>query len=240
MSNLIYNCWFYLVTIVASVIMSLASIVVSLFERRGRLGFLMCRIWAWIILFLIGIKVRVEGLDRLDPDKSYVFMANHGSMFDILVLQAHFTHNFRWLAKRFLFRIPIFGWAMSSVGNISVDRRNPRKAVKSVLAAAKVIRGGTSVMVFPEGTRSHDGRLDRFIEGGFVLAIKSGRPVVPVTILGTYAIMPRQTLRIRRGRVRIVIDEPMDTQGLRTPDKGDLAARVRGVIDGRLGFGEGG
>jgi 1-acyl-sn-glycerol-3-phosphate acyltransferase len=179
--------------------------------------------WAGSICRVSGVEVAVSGTEQLDPEKPYIFAANHQSQFDILVLQGFLGVNFRWLAKKELFAVPIWGAAMRGAGYIPIDRSHGRKAIKSLDEAAKKIGAGTSVIIFPEGTRSRDGKLHDFKAGAMVLAIKSGVPIVPVAIIGTYAILPKGKLLMNPGKVRIRVGQPIETKIYSTRDKHQLA-----------------
>ncbi len=202
-------------------------LVLSLFDRRGLSTHEIGRFWLRAILFITGVKVEVRGLEHLKKDEAYIFAANHQSQFDIPVLAVALPYQIRWLAKKSLFHIPFFGWALKAIGYIPVDRENPRKGYESLLLAAEKIKAGFSVVIFPEGTRSTDGKLLPFKTGGFVLAIKSGRPVVAVAICGTRDIMPKGKLYVRPGRVRLKVFPPIPTEGLSVREKASLAQLVR-------------
>ncbi|MBW2433993.1 MAG: 1-acyl-sn-glycerol-3-phosphate acyltransferase, partial [Deltaproteobacteria bacterium] len=152
------------------------------------------------------------------------------SNFDIPVLLGYLTVQFRWLAKMELFKIPIFGHAMRKAGYISIDRNNRESAFKSLELAAEKIRNGVSVLIFPEGTRSRDGRIQPFKKGGFVMAIESGVPIVPVIISGARAIMTKGKFRVNPGQIRLSIQKPIDTTIYSRDTKEALMERVRRVI----------
>jgi 1-acyl-sn-glycerol-3-phosphate acyltransferase len=179
--------------------------------------------WARSICRFSGVEVTVTGTGRLDPGKPYIFAANHQSQFDILVLQGFLGVNFRWLAKKELFGVPIWGPAMRRAGNIPIDRSHGRQALKSLDEAARKIAAGTSVIIFPEGTRSKNGNLQEFKAGAMLLALKSGVPLVPVAILGTYEILPKGRLLMNPGTVQIRVGSPIETKNYRTKDKHELA-----------------
>jgi 1-acyl-sn-glycerol-3-phosphate acyltransferase len=157
-------------------------------------------------------------------------MCNHQSNFDIPVLLGYLPVQFRWLAKAELFRIPIFGRAMRGAGYVRIDRFNQESAFESINEAAEKMKNGVSVMIFPEGTRSKDGRIRPFKKGGFVMAVDSGVPIVPVILKGTRPIMAKGNLRIHRGDVEMVIAKPIDTSGYSRETKEDLMNKVRSVI----------
>jgi 1-acyl-sn-glycerol-3-phosphate acyltransferase len=181
------------------------------------------RYWGRIILAASGVKVRLEGMENLEHGRPYIFAANHQSQFDIFAMQGFFEFDFRWLAKKELFQIPLFGHAMRLAGYIPVDRSHGRQAMKSLIEAAERIAAGTSVIIFPEGTRSRDGKLHEFKTGGLVLAIKSGVPLVPVAIKGTYEVLPKGCLFAKPGNVIIRVGKPIDTSQYSVKEKQDLA-----------------
>lgn len=232
---LVHGIGFYLLGAVsfaaAMIVTALASLAVILavvvLRRPPATGHRIGRFWARLILLASGVRVRIEGQERIDPRRPCIFAANHQSQFDILVLQGRFAPEFRWFAKQELFRIPLLGPAMRSAGYISVDRGNGRDALRSLDAAAARIAAGSSVVMFPEGTRSRDGRLQEFKSGAMLLAIKARVPVVPVAILGTREILPRGAILSRPGSVTIRVGEPISTAGLRPKDRQELSDRVR-------------
>lgn len=216
--------------VVVIIIFGSAAIVVSFFDKKGILAHIVARSWGQSILFASRIHVTVKGFSNIDPDKPYIFMPNHMSNFDIPVLLAHLKVQFRWLAKAELFRIPLFGFAMKRAGYISIDRSNRKSAFESLARAAQIIRNGRSVLIFPEGTRSRDQSIKPFKKGGFVLAVESGVPIVPVIIHGTWRIMSKNGLMIRPGDVTVEILEPIETGNYSRATKDELLERVREVM----------
>ena len=218
---------FYIVLFVATIFCGTAAMVFALITSRGNLSHLMGRLWGRILLFAGGVKVRVEGLQNIDPDQAYVFAANHQSQFDIFALLAYLPTQFRWLAKKELFRIPFLGVGMKSAGYIPIDRSNRREAFKSIDLAAIRVREGTSIVIFPEGTRSTDGKLQPFKRGGFHLALKAGCDVVPVAIINSRNIVPKGSLRINKGTFAINIGKPISVKDYSKKEMGKLMNRVR-------------
>lgn len=190
--------------------------------------------WARSILWATGVKVVVEGLDKLEVGKSYIFMGNHQSQYDIFCVQAHLAWNLRWLAKKELFDIPIFGAALGKGGSIPVDRSNGRKAMKSLSEAAKRIKDGCSVIVFPEGTRSDDGRLRSFKSGGMVLAIKAQVEVVPLAICGSRDVLAKGDLLPKSGTITLRIGDPINVESYTLKQKGELAELLHGKVKALL------
>ena len=224
----------WLCIVVFTLVLGICSFLTFPVDRGGKVVHLYARLWGWLILRANGVQVTVEGLDNIDPKKPYIYMCNHLGSFDIFVLLAYLPVQFRWLAKVELFRIPVLGWAMSTAGYISLDRSERKKAYRSMVVAAQKIREGTSVVIFPEGARSPDGTLQPFMKGGFTLAIKAEVPIVPITIDGTWEIMPRHTLRIKGGKVAMVIDPPIETTGLTIKDREQLMKEVDQKIRAKL------
>jgi len=217
-------------TLIATLLMGTLTILLSFFDKTGNLPHSAARAWARSILRAGRIRVKVRGLNHIDGSRPCIFMCNHQSNFDIPVLMAHLPAQFRWLAKAELFKIPFFGYAMRRAGYISIDRSNRKSAFHSLKKAAEIIRNGTSVIVFPEGTRSRDGRIGSFKKGGFILAIDSGVPIIPVSLHGTWPIMPKNTLKIRPGRVTIDIQPPVETSNFTRKGVDVLQGRVRDTI----------
>ena len=187
-------------------------------------------LWAKMLLRVAGVQVDVAGRENVFMDRPQVFMANHQSDFDILIVLAHIPGQFRWIAKKELFKIPVFGRAMKSAGYIEIDRQNHDRAMKSLEEAAEKIREGKSVVTFPEGTRSEDGTVGPFKQGLFHLAIRAGVPIVPISIIGAHQIMRKGTLKVNPGRIRMVIDRPIDVSAYKIETRGELVARVREII----------
>ncbi len=221
--TLIISAW----TVLATTVIGLLAICCSFFSRTGNSVHLVARFWAKTILWVSGIRVTVIGIDRISGLASCIFMSNHQSNFDIPVLLSNLPKQFRWLAKAELFKIPIFGRGMKGAGYISIDRSDRVSAFKSLARAAETIHNGTSVMIFPEGTRSKDGRLLPYKKGGFVMAVDAQVPIVPIVIEGTYEIMPKGRLLIRPRPVTVTICEKINTCGFSRKTKEKVMDRVR-------------
>lgn len=188
------------------------------------------RFWARGCLWLGGIRLTVEGAEFLPHDRPVVLMSNHQGNFDIPVLLAGVPVQFRWLAKEELFRIPGFGRVMQTAGYIPVERGDRRKAAASMHAAAQRVADGTAVMIFPEGTRSPDGRLLPFKKGGFTLAQLAGVEIVPLAISGSTAAMPKHSLWVRSGEIRLRIFPPIPTAGKSAQAREALMTTVAALL----------
>ncbi|MGM0681864.1 MAG: lysophospholipid acyltransferase family protein [Thermodesulfobacteriota bacterium] len=228
-------------TLRGSAVLILLPILTLLASVIGLTGMLIFRIsprkiqavpalWGKILLKAGGVRVIVRGLENIKDDRPYIFAANHQSQFDIFAMHAAFPHEFCWLAKKELFRIPLFGQAMRLAGYLPVDRSHGRQAMKSLIEAAKSIAEGSSVIIFPEGTRSPDGRLQRFKGGSTIIAVKSGVPMVPVAISGTHDILPKGKLLARPGTITIKVGKPLDTSGFTMKQKHELADLVHDKV----------
>jgi 1-acyl-sn-glycerol-3-phosphate acyltransferase len=211
--------------IVSTILCGSVSVVLSLFDRTGRKMIAVARIWARSLLSITRVRVKVEGLDRIDPNSPYVFVSNHLSYMDTPVVLSHIPAQFRFMAKEGLFKIPFLGTHLTQAGHIPVPREDPRAAVKALTRAAQTIRDrGVSILVFPEGGRSDDGELHDFKEGAAYIAIKAGVPAVPVTLTGTRHILAMGSATFRAGPVTLRIGNPIPTAGLIMRDRGELTA----------------
>ncbi len=186
--------------------------------------------WARLVAWITPMPVRVEGRAHAIPGQSYVVVSNHQSLFDILVLYGWLGLDIRWVMKQELRSVPGLGVACDRLGHIYIDRSNHEAAVHSISAARDRIRDGTSVLFFPEGTRTEDGRLRSFKKGAFRLAIDTGLPVLPVTVIGTRDVLPARRFDLRPGTVDLVFHPPIPTDDLQTADLPDLVRCTRAVI----------
>ncbi len=216
---------------VLTIIISIWAVIwVNLFKATPEMVQVLPKNWGRIIAACSGVEVKVVGGEHLKPGKPYIFAANHLSQFDIFALQGFLNVDFRWMAKKELFQIPVFGAGLLKAGHIPVDRSKGRQALKSLYEAADIIAAGTSVIVFPEGTRSKDGNLQPFKSGAMVLAIKAGVPIVPVAISGTHEVLPKGKLLVKGGKVQIQIGEPIETSEYNPKQKQELASRLQDEV----------
>jgi 1-acyl-sn-glycerol-3-phosphate acyltransferase len=230
-SLLITNNLIYLYTAVLTV----AAVAGSLFDSRGHWQHGCARLWGWLILKTSGVRVRVEGLERLEGHRTVIFCVNHPSAMDIPILLSSLPVQFRFLAKRELFQLPFLGLFLRRAGHVPVERSRPHEAKRSFEEAAARIRQGTSVVLFPEGTRSRRaGVMLPFKAGTFYLAIQAGVPVAPITLNGTRHTHEPDTLHIRGGQTEMIIHEPIPTEGLSAENVQALSQRVREKILSRF------
>jgi 1-acyl-sn-glycerol-3-phosphate acyltransferase len=223
---------FFLIPSIAvyTIVLGTLSLLSAVVDRRGRVAHGCARLWSWLILATTGVDIDASGLERLDPRASYLFAANHQSIYDIPILFWTLPLQVRILAKASLGRFPFLGWHLARTGHVLVDRSNPGPQI--FRQVRRLMQAGVSLMVFPEGTRSVDGRVARFKGGIFLMAIEAGLPVVPVAIEGSRFVMRKGRLMTCPGRVTLRVLEPMPTTGLSKDAARDLATRVRDAILG--------
>lgn len=227
-----YHWWrtvFFLIPAISvyTMVLGTASLVSTLFDP-GDVAHRCARAWAWLILRTTGVRVTVRGLDRVPARGSYVFAANHQSIYDIPILFANLPHQLRIIAKASLGHVPFLGWHLRRSGHLLVDRANPGPGI--VRRMARLIEGSRSLIVFPEGTRSPDGAVGRFKAGSFVVAIDTGLPIVPVSVAGSRHVMLKGRLMTCPGTVTVTVHDPIPTAGLTRDDVRDLADRVRAIV----------
>jgi 1-acyl-sn-glycerol-3-phosphate acyltransferase len=214
---------------VYTIVLGTMSLGSSLFERSGYFAHWCARTWSRLILATSGVRVKARGLDRLEPGRTYVFVANHQSIYDIPILFWSLPYQLRIIAKESLGNIPFLGWHLRRTGHMLVDRRHP-DPTKIFGWAARLMSNGLSLIVFPEGTRSRDGRVARFKGGSFYLALEAGLPVVPLSVVGSRHVMLKGRLTSYPGEVQLIVHEPIDTRGLVRSDAKEFGERVRRII----------
>ena len=210
-----------------TVVMGTLSLALSLRDPEGRRQHWCARTWSRMIARTAGVRVRVHGAENIRDGASYVFLSTHQSYMDIPVMLGHLPAQLRIAAKREVFRIPFLGWHMHRGGHIPINRGSTSEAVETLRRAAQEIREGVSVFLYPEGTRTRDGSLQPFKKGGFKFALQTGLPAVPVTIVGTRQVLPRDSIIFRPSAVDMYIDPPIPTEGLTDADLPELMGAVR-------------
>jgi 1-acyl-sn-glycerol-3-phosphate acyltransferase len=215
-----------------TIVLGAASIVSSLWDRRGYFAHGCARAWSWLILKTTGVRVAVEGLERITPGTTYVFVSNHQSIYDTPVVFASLPYQLRIIAKASLARFPVLGWHLKRGGHLFVDRKHPDRA--GILRRWRaLVSEGLSLIIYAEGTRSADGHVSRFKAGSFMLAIEAQLPIVPVAIVGTRQVMPKGRLRTEPADVTLVIHDPIQPPALDTPTVQDakaLADRAHEIV----------
>lgn len=228
--------WVVLTAVFVTIPIATTIMAITVFSSNAGLIDRLIRLWARALVRAAGIDLHIENVERIDPAKRYILVANHYSYFDIPCILAAIPQPIRFMAKKSLFSIPIFGWALTRSGFVPVDRKNRRTAVKSFDLAAERIRKGNTVVVFPEEGRSRERTMRPFQRGAFLLALKSELEMVPMAIDGTYDVFRVGAKAITPGRVTIRVGTPIPCAGLTLRDKERLAAESRTQIQDLLGL----
>jgi 1-acyl-sn-glycerol-3-phosphate acyltransferase len=217
------------VIIVLTLVLGIASLAVGVVDPKGKGGHAIARLWAACLLALLGVRVETtlpaEGLPA-----PALFAANHGSALDIPIVLAHLPADFRMIHKASLRRIPVVGWVLWLGGHVAIDRSNPFRARRSLERAAGRLRDGTSILTFPEGTRSPDAAVRHFKRGSFVLATEAAVPVVPISLVGVKKVVPRGILTLKPGLVRVKVHGAVHTEGRSPEGAAELAEEVRQMV----------
>jgi 1-acyl-sn-glycerol-3-phosphate acyltransferase len=236
-----YHWWrtvFFLIPAITvyTIVLGAISIASSVFDHRGRIAHGCARTWSRWILKTTGVRVTIEGLDRITPGTTYIFVSNHQSIYDTPVIFASLPYQLRIIAKESLARFPVLGWHLKRGGHLFVDRRHPDRA--GILKRWRaLVSDGLSLIIYAEGTRSPDGSVARFKAGSFLLAIQAGLPIVPVAVIGTRQVMPKGRLRTEPADVRLIIHNPIPAPAIDQPTVHDakaLAERVHAIVAGTV------
>ena len=222
---------FFLIPVITvyTIVLGTISLCSGLVDRRGRVAHWCARMWSRLILTTSGVRVAIRGVERLEPGRTYVFVANHQSIYDIPILFWSLPYQLRIIAKASLGSIPFIGWHLRRTGHMLVDRTRPTPT-RVIGWASRLTSNGLSLIVFPEGTRSRDGRVARFKGGSFYVALEAGLPVVPISVVGSRHVMLKGRLTSYPGEVSLIVHEPIDTQGMAGSDAKEFGERVRRII----------
>ena len=221
------------VLVVATGIIGPFVILVSLVTSGGP-AYRLERWWAWLVSKSMGLSFSLHEKDKIVPGTSYIITPNHQSNSDILALITILPVRFRWVIKRELTKIPVFGWALASTGAIAIDRSDPKQSVQTLQKATDKLKGSWSVVIYPEGTRTPDGRLGHFKKGAFMMAVQTGIPILPVTSNGAFKVLPKKTVWFRPGHITVTIGDPIVTAGLTEKDVPELMERARAEVNKNL------
>lgn len=218
--------------VVHTFICSIFAMIFVLVDRSHTLYFKLSKYFSGGVLWISGIKLQVNGLENIDKDKTYVFVSNHSSQYDIVVLQKTIPNRMAMIFKKELAKIPFFGWQLFMGPYVMIDRENYEKALKSIdEAKVKMQKHNISIVVFAEGTRSKTGEIQPFKRGAFRLATQVGYPIIPTSVIGSNKIMPKGTFNIRRGTIKVHFDKPIQSEGIKTrQEEIDLMNKVRDII----------
>jgi len=226
----VYKYFFFLpflgimTTVVTAICLSIA------FITRSRINHFWPILWARLSSLATPMSVKVIGEENMDKNQSYIIVSNHQSQYDIFVVYGWFPGSFRWVMKKELRKAPVIGYFCEKAGHVYIDRSNTEAALKSINDAKSRIVGGTSILFFPEGTRSHDARLLPFKKGAYKFALNMNLPILPITIIGTKDILPSNTLALFPGRAQMIIHKPVDINGYTNDNIDDLINRTRASI----------
>ena len=212
----------------------LPILIAAAFSRTGNLAYCISIGWAWTILKVTGVAIVVDGKHNLTPGQAYVIIANHQSHFDSLALALGLGIQIRWVGKQELRRIPVFGYALHALRHILIDRTDHERAVASIRNGVRRLGPGTSILFFPEGTRSADGHLQPFKKGAFATALEAGFPILPVTINGSREVLPKNSLVFYPGKIHLTIAPPITTKGKRPESMAILMQQTRDRLQSSL------
>jgi len=209
-------------------------ILISPLDRKGNFVHYIGKFWSLMNIFLSGTRIKITGQEKIQKNQSYIVISNHQSLFDVWALIGKIPLQLRWIVKLEIRKMPIFGYALERMGHIYINRKTRSAAASSLEKAARKIKGGTSVIIFPEGTRSKDGHLLRFRRGGGIIALKSGVPILPVTVIGSRFVLPKDTLNLMPGKIEVIVGDIIDPGQFDENRIDDLMDTVKSAIEKNL------
>jgi 1-acyl-sn-glycerol-3-phosphate acyltransferase len=225
----------YLISVILNtLVLALIIIIISPLDRTGNIVHYIGRFWSFLNLYLSGTRVYIKGKKKIEKGQTYIVMSNHQSLFDVWALIAKIPLQLRWIIKSDIKKMPVFGYALERMGHIYIDKSKRKDTALGLEVAARKIKGGTSLVIFPEGTRSKDGRLKKFHGGGALIAIRSGVPILPVTVNGGRFALPKGTLGLMPGKIKIVVGDLIDPVTFAKNGKDELTAAVKTAIEKNL------
>lgn len=222
--------WLFFWLVVFTLVLFVPIVAAALAGRSGKAAFSLTQCWAWLVLRVSGIRVVVRGRDHVEPGQRYVILSNHQSHFDIPALVTSLGVPYRWVIKRELRGIPLFGYALAASRNIFIDRSDHSSAMHSIQEGVAQLPEGTGVLFFPEGTRSWDDNMLPFKKGAFIAARNSGLPILPVTVNGSRRCLPKGSAVFCSGTIEVVIHPPIPARTVTEEALEDLMERTRRVI----------
>jgi 1-acyl-sn-glycerol-3-phosphate acyltransferase len=214
----------------ATLIVFFPVTIAAMLSKTGNLAFTISKVWAHIMLKATFVHPVIRGREKIIKGKSYIIISNHQSEYDILAIVTTLGIQFRWIIKKELLKVPLFGYALYKSRNIFIDRGQGEAAMKSIREGLERLPEGVGLMFFAEGTRSEDGTIQRFKKGGFIMAMERGIPILPVTVNGSRKVLPKKSLVFHSGPIEVVISDPIETTGLRIENLQDLMDKTREVI----------
>ena len=214
-----------------TVLFGIASIPFGFFDKDGSILHSFARAWSKLIMKTIFSPLQVIGLHKIDHSRPHVYAVNHASALDIPVLYAYLPFQFRIVHKKELLSYPIVGWHLKRSGQVCVDQQHPARSVASIRSALKTLKAGMPLVIFPEGGRTADGRIQPFLPGAFFLAIKAEVDIVPIALVGTYELLPMDTYHIKPRPLEMLIGDPISTAGLTLREMEGLSTRVQRALE---------
>jgi 1-acyl-sn-glycerol-3-phosphate acyltransferase len=228
--NTIRVAWLFLWACIATMILAIPVILAGLLGRTGNLAFSLTQIWAYTMLAVSFVRTEIKNKAKIFKGRSYIIISNHQSLYDILALVTTLGIQFRWFIKKEILKVPVFGYGLYAARNIYLDRTDTAKAIESINKGMDRLPRGASVMVFAEGTRSEDGRIQEFKKGGFMAAILRKIPILPVTINGSRRILPKGSSVVKPGKIQVVVGDPIETHGYTSATVQELMDKTRQSI----------
>ncbi len=226
---------FYLISLILNtLILGLVIIAISPFDRKGNLVHYIGKFWSLLNVYIFGTRLAVRGKEKIEKGHTYIVMSNHQSLVDPWVLIGKLPLQLRWTIKTEVKKIPIFGYALERMGHIYVGSRRRKDTALALEGAVQKIREGSSLVIFPEGTRSNDGHLQKFHKGGAIIAIRSGVPILPVTINGSRFMLPKGTLALMPGKIEVIVGDSIDPGMFDENRKDELMSVVKSAIQQNL------
>lgn len=226
---------FYLMSLILNtLVLALTIIAISPLDRNGNVVHHIGKFWSLLNVFLAGARITIKGGEKIEKGRSYVVMSNHQSLFDIWALIGKLPLQLRWVIRSGIKKMPVFGYALERMGHVYIDRGNRENTTQRLREATQKIRKGVSVAIFPEGTRSRNGRLQRFHKGGAVIALGTGAPILPVTVNGGRFVLPKGTLALMPGKIEVIVGDAIDPGSFGEDRKDELMATVRKAIEKNL------
>ncbi len=233
---IIYSTFIFApLAILVSAIIFILIIIMTPIAGEKKWGYYPGRVLGRIMCILALTRIKVVGNENIDSEKSYIFVANHQSMFDIFLIYGYLNAKFKWIMKQEIRKTPLLGKACESMGHIFVDRSSPMRAQKSLEAAKeRLLQGNNSIFLFPEGTRSANGKISRFKRGAFAIARDLHLPIIPVSITGAYNVFPKNSWYIIPGKITMTIHKPIDTTNLNDDNLNETIDQVRNIVESAI------
>ena len=234
--SIIYSTFIFVpLAILISAIVFILIIIMTPIASESKWGYYTGRIWGRIMCALALTRIKINGNENIDPNQSYIFVANHQSMFDIFLVYGYLNAKFKWIMKQEIRKTPLLGKACESMGHIFIDRSNPMRAQKSLQEAQdRLLQGHNSIFLFPEGTRSANGKVGRFKRGAFTIARDLHFPIIPVSISGANNVLPKGGWYITPNKITMTIHQPIDTTNLTDDNLNETIDQVKNIVESAL------